>query len=99
MGEEFLCRALRLQCQRFDFYKAVRAQAPCPGARRKDFSGSCDALTLFFFGLPKCGVRALDELDLQLVTSERCTVGLLCRALRFLWTVSLHGGLDQGTVT
>merc|ERR1712048_916404 len=48
-----ICRALRLQCQRFDFYKAVRAQAACRGAWRKDLSGSCEAWNLFFFGLPK----------------------------------------------
>jgi len=42
-----------LHCQPHNFNKAVRAQVACPGAWRKGFSGSGEALNLFFFGLPQ----------------------------------------------
>jgi len=44
---------LFLHCQPHNFNKAVRAQVACPGAWRKGFSGSGEALNLFFFGLPQ----------------------------------------------
>jgi len=48
-----ICRTLCLHCQRCDSKEAVRAQAACPGAWRKGFSGSGEALNLFFFGHPQ----------------------------------------------
>merc|ERR1712187_154802 len=46
-------RTLCLYCQHRDSKEAVRAQAACPGAWRKGFSGSGEALNLFFCGLPQ----------------------------------------------
>merc|ERR1712050_668459 len=98
--EEFNMQSALLALPAFAIPKeAVRAQAACPGAWRKGFSGSGEALNLFSLVFLKSGVTALDELVLQLVNLESRTVGLLSRALRVLRTVSLQAGLDQGTIS
>merc|ERR1712187_276222 len=45
-------RVLFLHCQPHNFNKAVRAQAACPGACCKGFSGSGEAFNLFSVALP-----------------------------------------------